>query len=290
MSLAWLTALAFVFAQGCSAGHHNQRNLRSAADCDTSKAIIVMSKGRSGSAFVSDIIARNLMNHNFSNITEGEILGENMATMEYKSNPLEVIQEHICHYGANNEYVSFKWKPLYWNNAYMEALKWVAEEKIPVVFNVRNPIDVFLSNMKHTKASKDMGNILEPHCVSDDAKCLERFKNHELVNVDPAALLQALHSYGLVADEKNRALLLHSNVHFIPIEYESLIADEISALRVWRKIFEFIAPTRDWSKLTTKNLTSSFSSTSSSNHRDKINNYNEVHAVLRGTRFASLLH
>jgi hypothetical protein len=292
MIVARLVMLSFiVFAQGCSASaiHQNKNKpLRSdaaAADdgnCDTFKAIIVMSKGRSGSNFVLDVIARTFKNPNYWAQMQ-EILGGNKDAMEKLSNPLEVIQKHICRHGANHNYVSFKWKPSLWNDAYMEALQWVAKKKIPVVLNVRNPIDRFLSLSKH-KVLKSS------HCKPGNAECLARFKEHELVEVNATELVQHLRTTGAVANDNDRALLVHYNVHFIPIEYETLIADETAALRLWTEIFEFIAPARDWSGFTMRNVTSvNFVATSSSNHRDKIKNYDEVRAALRGTRFASLL-
>ena len=75
-----------------------------------------------------------------------EIFGSNTTDMETIKNPLGVMQERVCT-GNLKFYKGFKWKPQHWNDAYIEALRWVAFHRIPVVYSNRNrnPIDVYLA-------------------------------------------------------------------------------------------------------------------------------------------------
>lgn len=264
--------------------------------CDTSKTIIVMSKGRSGSTFLADVITRNFLGRGYNVTADGEILGSTKEEMLTQKDPLSKINRHICIYGANHQYNIFKWKPVLWSKVYLETLRWVATKKIPVVYNVRNPIDVFISNEKHRLLNKMREDAIkhgaeekgkEAHCEAGDADCLARFKNLELLNISGTALMRHLVED---SDDSQKSRFDSLEVKFFAVEYENLIKDGKEALRAWREIFEFIAPDKDWDSVTTANITSSFVSTSSENHRAKIINYDEIRNLLRGTRFAPLLH
>jgi hypothetical protein len=98
-----------------------------------------------------------------------EILGQNLADMKAMRNiPINTVRDQICLKGKEASYTGFKWKPLVWNDAYLEALRWVAYPRIPVVYNHRNPIDVFLSAEKHRLEST---HSLISHCKAGDTAC-----------------------------------------------------------------------------------------------------------------------
>lgn len=265
------------------------RLLRSNDDtsfCDTSKSIIVMSYGRSGSTYVCDILQKNFPYHDDAST---ELLGHYYDSMHDQDDPLGLVRKRLCapKDDKSGEYRGFKWMPSNWEEKYYDVLEWVARRQIPVVFNYRNPIDQFLSKRKHS-GHRD----LPAHCKPGDEKCIEAFIDSSLIEVDVKQLLSFLKGqFPFVSHEEIFSILITRNVNFFPIAYESLIGEQESALRAWREIFEFIDPSRNWDGLTNESIASdNLAVTSSESHRDKIKNYEEVRAALRGTRFAPLLN
>ena len=257
-------------------------------NCNLSKAVIVMSYGLSGSTYVSDVVGRPFVNNSYQGREApnfGEIFGPTMRYMQRVRDPLKTMQNWLCK--GHGQYISFKWKPAYWNNEYMKALKWVAYHQIPVVYNVRNIIDILLSSVKHERK-----NNIPWRCGAQDENCIKTMKRHEKVYIDPTTLISKLEDAShLLSDESILGLLVRLKVHFIDVKYESLSSsDNEVRLRVWREVFEFISPEKNWDNLSVADIHSSLAKTSSSSHKDKMKNYEQIRAILRGTRFASQLN
>ena len=209
--------------------------------------------------------------------------------MEALKNPLSVIREDICKNKA--VYTGFKWKPMDWNEAYVEALRWVAFHRIPVVLSHRNPIDVYLSAQKHALLSEDHDEKVA-HCLVGDTACIATHMRNQLVTVDVDDMISAVYRMRCQFNG-TRALLDREKVHYVEVVFESLTTQYSSnktVVQTWGKIFEFINPSANWRYLSMKHLVATIVPTSSTSHRDKIRNYDEVKKALQHTSIASLLN
>lgn len=270
---------------------HGNLEFQLPAHCNISKSIIVMSEGRSGSSYICDIISANLDPHHHPRITT-EILGSNDGQMKALSFPLKTIENQLCPSTAGNSspYRGFKWKPVYWGDAYLEALQWVAYHRIPVVYNTRNPIDTFMSALKH---QHEANGHLRAHCKAGDSACVSMHLGDQRQHVDPSQLLENV-TQTTCRHTGVRSLLKEMHVRHLVVSYEELSADHAdnaTLVRAWRDVFEFIDSVTPWGRrITPGSLKASIVATSSIHHRDKIENYDEVEAALRGTPFAGLLN
>lgn len=257
--------------------------------CNISRAIIVMSESRSGSSFWCDVISHNLKFRSM----QREIFGSHPIKMETLPSPILTMKDFLCSTERKAEpHTGFKWKPEYWSGAYVETLQWVAYHKIPVVYNTRNPIDKYLSVLKHRNEKK--GEHLSPHCKNGNFSCVAKHIHEQLQHLDPAQLLEYLTN--TTCDHHNvRRLLDQLHVRHLSVSFEHLSidhCDNATAVRSWRRVFEFIEPQLHWNqtRILSDDLLSSMVATSSVYHRDKIENYNEIKAALRDTQFARLLN
>ena len=259
------------------------------APCNVSKSFIVLSRGRSGSEYEMEVITRLLTNRTMKG--NGEIFGGSGKKMLALHDPLTTMQRYLCprkHKTNTALYRGFKWKPYVWNEAYIKALLWVGHHDIPVIYNVRNPLDVLLSLKKH-KASK-----MRAHCQAGDAACLEKKMREQIVLLDPSTFIAELADISCLNNYVS-FLLDRTKVNYIDVEYETLSfahTDVQSAIRSWKEVMELINPHADWSDIISYNLLKSSRTvaTSSINHRDKIKNYDDAYNSLRGTQFARLIN
>ena len=210
--------------------------------------------------------------------------------METVNNPLSVIRRHLCKNKA--VYTGFKWKPMYWDDAYMEALRWVAFHRIPVVLSHRNPIDVYLSSQKHKVLENLTSSEQVSHCSVGATACINTHLRNQLINVEIDDMITTLNQMKCHL-EGTKAHLDREQVHYVEVVFESLTSQYSSnktVVQTWRKVFEFIDPSANWDYLSMKNLVATIAPTSSTSHRDKIRNYDEVKKALQQTSFASLLN
>ena len=255
--------------------------------CGVSRSLIVMSRGRSGSSVLCETIQRHLGYR--SPQPDGEILGSSSHQMKVLSDPLSFVRHWICEFGSKSGFY-MKWKPEYWAAEYIDLLRWMASQRIPVVYNVRNPLDVYLSRLKHAQNQS-----VATRCHPSDKQCLEMHHSNQLVEVPIPSLIRAL-SRTSSANSKDldsvRDLLIQEKVNYHPVHYENLQSDDNSTrLSAWRQMFEFLSPSRDWSKLTVMDtISDTMIRTSSISQTDKIVNYDEVRQALQGTRFEQFLH
>ena len=274
---------------------------RVAATCDVSNDFIVMSRGRSGSEYEMDFLSKVLNNNKVEQYFL-EILGSNSNVMNKTSNPLDIIQKFFCSDHKKQKFVGFKWKPYVWNEGLIKALHWVAYNKIPVIFNVRNPIDEILSALKHrdgvpSNESRGKRIHLFQHCKAgkNQAECVEQQMQAQLVNVPPHIFLRYLNDLSCLTTY-TKYLLDFTGVRHFDVEFEKVSLEHSSnntVIRTWRQVLSFLDPSRPWQSIVDMkllNASTTMVATSSPRHRDKIKNYDEISMILQGTRFAPFLN
>jgi hypothetical protein len=82
-------------------------------------------------------------------------------------------------------------------------------------------------------------------------------------------------------------------VKYIPIALKKMTpeySNDTTVIQSWRKVLKFVNPDANWKNLKMESLTPHFVATSSTLHRDKIRNYDEIKQALRKTRFGWLLN
>lgn len=258
----------------------NSRN-----SCDYSKKVIVISRGRSGSTYLTEVLARNILGTALNEHQFGEILGTHSEQMAAKKDPQEIITRHLCSNDEHNDpYRGFKWKPYIWSDKYIRLLRFVAERKIPVVHNTRNPIDTFLSGLKHRNHTSGK---VPAHCLADDKECIAIALGAQRVHVDTHELLGNL-NYTIVETLITQKLLNKLGVHHLNITYEEMI-DPARKMDLWHRVFKFFEPRKRW-VITDLMVASQWIPTSSSLLKDKIENYEEVKSALKDTPFELFLH
>jgi hypothetical protein len=80
----------------------------------------------------------------------GELFGATSGEMAKLSDPLRVMLDylHTQQIDNPNSIVGFKWKPYYHNESYQRVWEWVAKHNVKVVYNSRNPLDIYISASK----------------------------------------------------------------------------------------------------------------------------------------------
>jgi hypothetical protein len=271
---------------------------------------ILISLGRSGSSVTWQTIAAILQNRNVAQEFTGSTFRKSSKFFHsIESNPdihfdwalkrLCYIQQHQPDVNSTNPGIAgFQWKPhIYaWNCKYArEARRMMAhsEPRIKFIYLVRNPLDVKLSNMKHSLSKKNGTNI-GAHCSVGDEKCVQKMVKYESGISFPVgkALLAWLNN------EKQRRIniensLKRDNITFVRVDYDHLYSsvgyDEAPA-EEWMKIFRYLGrgPTQG---LTMKTVRSYFpmAPTHSKSKNETIRNFQEVVSTLKGTEFEHLL-
>jgi hypothetical protein len=94
-------------------------------------------------------------------------------------------------------------------------------------------------------------------------------------------------------DDTLKYLLKREKVKYIPIALEKMTpeySNDTTVVQSWRKVLKFVNSAADWKNLKIESLTPRIVATSSTLHRDKIRNYDEIKQALRETRFGWLLN
>mmetsp|Transcript_14097 Transcript_14097/g.20567 ORF Transcript_14097/g.20567 Transcript_14097/m.20567 type:complete len:338 (+) Transcript_14097:102-1115(+) len=184
--------------------------------------------------------------------------------------------------------VGFKWKP--WTSIYkpsaISGLELFAKSEHPtikVVRSRRNPLDIFISTLKHRTSH------VSAHCAVDDKKCLEK---HLLagtgIHLPTEKLLKKLEEK-IRQEDKVDDLLANMGVPHVRVTYENLFHGDDA--EEWMRIFRFLGRgpgeglTRD-----DVNNAMGHVDTSIQDHKIKLSNYEEVKNLLQGTKFEALLH
>jgi hypothetical protein len=218
---------------------------------------------------------------------EKEILGGNAVQMEKHANPVATIEKYLSDQRSIHPVglIGFKWKPVFTNEKFDVARRWLAQKGIRVILMERNILDIYLSNLKRRAANVT----LPAHCKSGDDECINNHKSVPLV-VDTKGLMNNL--VRIDSDLKSaREDLEKAQVPFFRVSYDILAygADE-ERLRLLQDIVYYIY-SRHHIIVTMENFkTAKYEATHERNHSISIKNYVEVVKVLSGTPFASLLH
>uniref|UniRef100_A0A7S3Q9B2 Sulfotransferase domain-containing protein n=2 Tax=Chaetoceros debilis TaxID=122233 RepID=A0A7S3Q9B2_9STRA len=189
--------------------------------------------------------------------------------------------------------VGFQWKPyiktFHTENA-SSGFKDMANHRIPVIYQTRNPINRRLSNMRHSGHGGDV----PAHCDKGDDECMqEQFKFSQQFEFFVGKELKQW----LAQDEKHHKMILdglvNMNVEYIHVTYEELYENENNCVDGWSKIFRLLGlDDKTLDNLTLEEVQSHFgmAKTSSKTHKDLMSNYDEVKKTLVGTEFYDLLN
>eukprot|EP00600_Ochromonadales_sp_CCMP1393_P015758 CAMPEP_0175033668 /NCGR_PEP_ID=MMETSP0005-20121125/22151_1 /TAXON_ID=420556 /ORGANISM="Ochromonas sp., Strain CCMP1393" /LENGTH=152 /DNA_ID=CAMNT_0016294359 /DNA_START=333 /DNA_END=791 /DNA_ORIENTATION=- len=112
--------------------------------------------------------------------------------------------------------VGFKWKPYYFGEQYLDALKFVAMNQIKLVYSTRNPLDVVISRSKHHDPL-----VNKAHCKAGEKKCIERFQS---VNVT----IDTHHIAQMLADEVHKSDLVIGILEKYRINYFNTTYEELN--------------------------------------------------------------
>jgi hypothetical protein len=204
------------------------------------------------------------------------------------------VTEHLCqfaHYQCHASLSAFKFKPFVdsWElPAAQGMLKKIAsfnEPKIKVIFMTRNPLDVFISKIKHRKSQ----NQIVAHCEINDTNCISKQKlMGSGLNLPTGSLLKHLEDSYEAFDVFEKTLD-EMNIEHVKTTYEDLYGRDDA--EEWMKIFKYLGrgPTEN---LSMRDVTESFelAPTFQQNHNTSLANYAEVRDSLIDTTFKGLLH
>lgn len=184
--------------------------------------------------------------------------------------------------------VGMKWKPLHLHSPpSVDALRLIAHSarpQIKVVRSRRNPLDVFISNLKHNRASRQIQNA----CKVNQTDCIRLHKELSTGMILPLTnLLDWLRRHVKYEDAAD-SLLHELRVPHVKVSYEKLFMS--NNVEEWMRIFWFLGVGPS-SALTLPQIEQvmMYGQTSNLSHNITLGNYNEVKALLEGTEFETYL-
>ena len=218
---------------------------------------------------------------------EKEILGNNAVQMEKHANPVATIEKYFSDQRNIHPVglIGFKWKPVFTNEKFDIARRWLAEKGVRVILMERNILDIYLSNLKRKNA-----NITLPaHCKSGDQECINNHKSVPLV-VDTVGLIKTLTRIEI--DFKSaREDIEKAQLPFLRVSYDILAyASDVNRLKLLQEIVNFIYSHHHIVVSMNNFKTVKYEATHERNHSVSIKNYADVVKVLTGTPFITLLH
>ena len=214
--------------------------------------------------------------------------------------------------------VGLQWKPFFKTfyeplaQETMERLVELRDPRIRIIYNIRNPIDRRLSNLRHDAADA-ADHRLKAHCPINDDECRKRHENSS------SSKIYFHMNFTLSGDEHNnkpyKQKLLHwlnqdlndvkkiknmlakSGIPHVNVRYDVLYGlDEEKALHEWRKLLRLVNSNNDGTMIDPDTLTMdkvrkhfSMAKTSSKRKKDVIENYLELSHMLKGTEFKEYL-
>ncbi len=189
--------------------------------------------------------------------------------------------------------VGFQWKPFHASFYTPKALggfQNIADAKIKVIYQTRNPIDKRLSNMRHN----GQRDAVPAHCHSGDDECIQKHQQqdtmHEFLTGE-----ELIHWLNTAMKDHKEVLkrMDEMEIDYIHVSYEELYMSGDNDAKEWRKIFRLLGWDEDRVEgITYEDIQSTFDvvKTSSKTHKDLISNYEEVKETLAGTKYADLLN
>ena len=270
--------------------------------------VILISLGRSGTKVMWQVISR--------------LTGHCLFTQEYTgSNPKDSrsffsgiklgnngnwVLRYLCvqqqKFKEKGGIIGFKWKPHKHSfgkiheksNDGLRMIGQYTNPQIKVITSSRNPLDVYLSTLKHHKLSKQKhsgedSGVKISHCLQDDMECVNAHKSvGSNIHVPLDKLLYHLQKNS--RDTEVDLQLKRFNVTHIKVSYEKLF--ESNDVEEWMRIFRFLGRGPGF-HLTKEQVEIAMETVATSNkpsHNVLISNYKEVRDVLKGTEFESLFH
>lgn len=249
--------------------------------------IIVLTRGRSGSDFVSRLtenicqsVPRSFAGHPF---------GVTVAQMQKISDPLDHMKRELKRRRLRypKDCIGFKWKVFVDTAAYDKALYWAASRKFSIIYSHRNPLDEFISRVKH-----DMQN-LKSHCFlqKDGGDCVRQTQNVQVV-VPVHSMMEFINNR--TADVLRwRRKFDAMKAAYLEVNYEDLaFGAETARLQHLQRIADYILPNRlrEERNVTMKDFQTDAAVTTSYNQSITVSNFDEVAAFLKTTQFSHLLH
>lgn len=198
------------------------------------------------------------------------------------SDPLALALGYLQQQQAANpgKVVGFKWKPYYHSAKYQKVWDWVSKNKVKVVYNYRNPLDVLISS---SRAHEEEGVY---NCKVGDNKCIQtqRALKTELKLDTVLQELEALKIEGI-------SMITHLSQHgvdYYDVTYEGLnhgsMAERLAYLQ---GLTDFLEPGR---KATVADFAVHTEYIGHYHQNETLSNYEQLTDKLRGTRFARYLH
>mmetsp|Transcript_3299 Transcript_3299/g.5529 ORF Transcript_3299/g.5529 Transcript_3299/m.5529 type:complete len:288 (-) Transcript_3299:275-1138(-) len=254
---------ARLFAQQ---NHHSQS--KPTPEVNYNLTAIIMSHGRSGSGVLCAYV---LQLANAASTGKVEIFGGNIDQMKQIANPNQTMIDYFISAQKKRpgKLVQFKWKPLYFDEHYLDALKFVAQHQIKVVYSTRNPLDVTISAQKYNmnpslnKAS---------HCKVDDIECIESHKSAK-VTIDKRTIVHKLTDL-IQQSDMVIALLERYKVNYFNTTYEELnFGTKKARLSSMQRLSDFVTPGR---KVVAADLQAPLAFTSHPHQSDEVTDYDDL--------------
>jgi hypothetical protein len=216
------------------------------------------------------------------------------------------IVNHMCYkqkkYAEEpNGIVGFNWKPfqMFFDGGdsapAIPGLKRIAElaqsqMPIRVIRSRRNLLDVYRSKTKHIEWEKENSR-LPPHCYSGSVQCVAlHAQASRSLALNATTLYSKLYEMTRKEDYLDE-LFARLQVPTVHVSYDKLYYPEtpIEGSSEWNQIFQFVGKRSNWTWEEITEVMDLVPSTKTRSHRDSIQNFDEVQAVLNGTEFSKLL-
>ncbi len=202
------------------------------------------------------------------------------------------VREHLCEIAqlwCDSSIVGFQWKP------YAGSIRSPAgtgmlnkiskSQRIKVLWMTRNPIDVFMSRVKHSAN----GEHVSAHCKPNDTECLKMHSKAGLnIFLQKEELLKYLKGQHKIKIQVQDALN-QAGVDYYNTTYEKLYTSEDA--EEWMNIFRYFGkgPTEG---LTMQKVSEAFplAKTSKRTRKEVIENYDEIENLLQDTDYIQYLY
>jgi hypothetical protein len=248
-----------------------------AAEVDPTKVVIVLSHGRSGSTELCYIV-ENIIGAP----AHKEFFGSTSGSMKKLENPLEDMLTFLSELQADNpgKTVGFKWKPYAHGEQYDAVWNWVTQNNVKVVYNYRNPLDVLISGVR-LHEEDGISN-----CRANDEECAKTQKAL-MVDVNVTKIVFDLERLKIGGLETIMHLSKH-RVNYYDVTYEGINRGEMKdRIAYVQAMADFIQPGY---KVTQKTFDTRIQFIGHLHQIEEVNNYAELQAALKGTRFSQCLH
>mmetsp|Transcript_23334 Transcript_23334/g.52347 ORF Transcript_23334/g.52347 Transcript_23334/m.52347 type:complete len:291 (-) Transcript_23334:1036-1908(-) len=247
---------------------------------DPQHVVIVISRGRSGSDRLCELVA-NIVEQSSTTLST-ELFGGYEEAMALIKDPLARAVRFLSSAQMHSTWAGFKYKPVYFDSGYAKFTQWMGQSGVRVVFNSRNPLDELVSLAKQLVIGGDS----HYHCKVGDKRCAA-VVDKARVHLSTETLIDNIRQ---IYNETNAELARFEqyNVSYIAVCYEDLnTGTSARQFEQMKRIATFLGISR---VLTQYVLHSNTVSTAPKKQADAIANYPDVVRTLTGTEYQSLLH